>query len=177
MNAGYWDGGYELWPQAVPYGSTETYEQTVPWLAETCAVIEDWGAGPCWGRRWVPETVAYRPIDWSAVAVAKWGGQVADLAGYRSDADGILIRHVLEHNHAWAAILDNALASFRKRMCLVTFIPFSAASHMQAPDSPGLDWSFARADLTAPMGELLVTDYGVASDTAFGREHVFKLER
>jgi hypothetical protein len=34
------------------------------------------------------------------------------------------LRHVLEHSYDWQKILDNAVASFTKRLCIVLFTPF-----------------------------------------------------
>ena len=34
-------------------------------------------------------------------------------------------RHVLEHNYEWKLILENACKSFKQKMCLVLFTPFS----------------------------------------------------
>jgi hypothetical protein len=176
--APYWDGGYGQWPEALPYGSEETYAE-VGWLGEVCASIEDWGAGPAWARRFVPEGVDYLPVDFAANAIrAGWSEVLADLATYASTRpDGIFMRHVLEHNDSWAEILANAVGSFRKRMVLVTFIPLVAETFLAGPESPGRDWNFAREDLTGLMGGLLVSDYGVVSRTAYGGEHVFRLER
>jgi hypothetical protein len=177
----HWDGGYASWPQPVPYGSTETYAECVPWLAEVCASIEDWGAGTMWAANWVPEWVDYRPVDWSQVAADRWGPPgvtVADLAIYESTRpDGIFMRHVLEHNPAWPDILGNALRSFRKRMCLVVFTPLAEGYTRALAGGPDWSYSFTREDLTGPMGELLVEDHHVASQTAYGGEHVFRLER
>lgn len=177
--ASYWDGGYKQWPERLPYGSEETYAEALPWLLETCTSIEDWGAGPAWARRWIPDGVSYLPIDFAASAIRPgWSEVCADLAGYESTRpDGIFMRHVLEHNDHWSDILANAVASFRKRMVLVTFIPMVETTFAAAPDLPGRDWNFARADLVDLMGGLLADDHEVVTRTAFGSEHVFRLER
>ena len=178
--AAYWDSGYAQWQVPVPYGSEHTYHEAMCWLLETCRSIEDWGAGPAWARRWLPaEGVDYLPIDFAEHAIRPgWSHVQADLASYVSTRpDGILIRHVLEHNDGWAAILANALGSFRKRMALVTFTPLVPKTYAAAPDSPGRDWHFAVEDLTGPMGDMLVRHYGMTTKTTFGGENVFLLER
>jgi hypothetical protein len=180
VSADYWDGGYAQWPAPVPYGSEETYAECVGWLAQVCRSIEDWGAGPAWARRFVPEGVSYLPVDFSAQACRPgWSQVCADLATYRSTKpDGILMRHVLEHDPAWRAVLDNALDSFGKRMCVVVHTPLAEGATVALEGGPpGWSFSFAREDLTVMMGGLLVDDHHVVSQTAFGGEHVFMLER
>jgi hypothetical protein len=39
-------------------------------------------------------------------------------------SDGILLRHVLEHNPGWRRILSGAVESFTKKMVLVIYTPF-----------------------------------------------------
>jgi hypothetical protein len=179
--AAYWTWGYAqpAWAEAVPYGSEETYEIGMGWLVPACRSVEDWGAGPAWARRWVPEDVTYLAVDFAATAIRPGWSQVqADLASYVSAGpDGIFMRHVLEHNDAWAVILANAVASFTRRMCLVTFIPLAGETRCLAPQLPGRDWQFAREDLVALMAGTLREDFNVPSKTAFGSEHVFLLAR
>jgi len=175
----YWDSGYRLWPGRVPYGSEETYGQSLTWLLETCRSIEDWGAGPAWARNWIPEGVRYLPIDFAASAVRPgWSEVLADLATYESTRpDGIFMRHVLEHSDAWREILANALASFTRRMVLVTFIPLAEQSFAETPHLPGRDWHLGRAELLGMLGDLLTGEYDQPSRTTHGGEHVFRLER
>jgi len=65
----------------------------------------------------------YIGIDGSDTPFAS---RIADLRTYRSKAEGILIRHVLEHNYDWEAILAGAVESFQKKLCLILFTPFAA---------------------------------------------------
>lgn len=88
------------------------------------------------------------------------------------------MRHVLEHNPDWDIILDNALASFRKRFALVLFTPFSEETHPL--DDGGLhDLSFRREDITDrfPSGCSYSEEHISPSDTQYGEEHVFYLEK
>lgn len=88
------------------------------------------------------------------------------------------MRHVLEHNPDWDIILDNALASFRKRFALVLFTPFSEETHPL--DDGGLhDLSFRREDITDrfPFGCWYSEEHISPSDTQYGEEHVFYIER
>jgi hypothetical protein len=179
----YWTGGYAdlgAWGDPHPYGSEETYSAAAAWLFPACATVEDWGAGPAWFRRYCPPGTSYLPIDFAETAVRPGWSEVltADLATYESTRpDGILMRHVLEHNDSWAEILVNALSSFTRRMVLVTFIPLVPVTFCAGPGSPGRDWNFAREDLAGPMAELLAGDFEMTTRTAFGSEHVWLLER
>lgn len=118
-NVGKWDRWYNDAP-ARPYGSTLTYRLGYAFL-QGCSLIEDWGCG--FGYF---ETLC-RPrqclgLDGSQTAAA---GKIVDLVEYTSQVDGIFIRHVLEHDLRWEAILKNALTSFRQRMVLILFTPFA----------------------------------------------------
>lgn len=166
-------------PEAAPgqYGDDTTYRLAVEWLAETCDTIEDWGAGMAYARQFIPEGVTYTAVDWSPSA-GPWVDVVADAATYRSAPDGILLRHVLEHNDQWQAVLDNAVASFRRRLALVIFTPFSDETHRLTDQWP-IDWSFRKADLAERFGGLLVFDRHLDTERiVYGQgEHLFYLER
>ena len=79
----------------------------------------------------------------------------ADLATYTSTADGLFMRHVLEHDLRWRSLLRNALASFRRRMVLVLHTPFVRATeehHRARGRAEGTlqpEIRFCRADLCA----------------------------
>ena len=105
---------------------------------------------------------------------------VADLAAYTSEADGILLRHVLEHDLRWRQPLRNAIQSFRRRMVLVVSTPFVRATedHRKA-NGPGsgadvTEIRFCRADLVREFaGCSFRLEENIATDSPFGREHVF----
>ena len=175
-NVGKWDRLYRAVVDPEPYGLTPTYEMGVEWLAP-CDWIEDWGCGKGWVRTLVtPER--YRGIDGSQ---SPFADEIVDLAEYRSEAPGIFMRHVLEHDFRWPAILDNALASVTERMVLVLFTPFADETHnvmWGAPQVPNL--SFRREDLTERMDAAGMTYSEVSLKSpraAFNEETVFRLER
>ena len=107
--------------KARAYDDSETYRLGAEWLVGPCATVEDWGCGRGWARQFFP-SVSYVGVDGTASPHAD---VVADLREYRSQVDGIFMRHVLEHNVDWRLVLDNALASARLRMTLVFFTPFA----------------------------------------------------
>jgi N-terminal domain of galactosyltransferase len=170
-----WPGirGDEDAPRA--FGDDTTYARARDFLRDLD--VEDWGCGLGWFRRHA--TGAYRGVD--AVAT-RFADVITDLRRYRSRSPGLLVRHVLEHNDDWRPILRNALASFTRRMTLVIFTPPAPRTHVlrRVEHAPGLvlpEIAFARTDLAGELGPLLVGEEIIATDTQYGVEHVFYLER
>lgn len=132
-----------------------TYQAAAGWLSD-CHTIEDWGGGLGWFRRYLTlgQRELYRCVDGTA---SPFVHEVADLASYRANPkpDGILLRHVLEHNTRWLTVLDNLLGSYRKRAVVVVFTPFGDRTRDLGEDESGLDVpviSFAMEDVRAAMG-------------------------
>lgn len=98
------------------YGTEESYRLAAEFL-DTCDTVEDWGCGKAEAKPYFKHA-QYIGID----GTAGYADQVSDLRLRRSDVDGILIRHVLEHNLDWRTILENALDSFRRRLVLCFFL-------------------------------------------------------
>ncbi len=129
-NVGRWDAWYANDALSAPgaYADTPTYAMGAEWL-KGCPLVEDWGCGRGWMSQLI-EPGRYRGIDGSQ---SPWADEIVDLAEYRSEVPGIYMRHVLEHNWEWAAILDNAVASFTDRMVLVLFTPLVEDPKESAP--------------------------------------------
>lgn len=176
-NLGRWDrwySGLEFDPQ--PYGDTDTYKKGADWL-RSCDLIEDWGCGKGWFSKFVKRG-QYRGLDgsWSP-----WAEEIVDLVHYQSRVEGIYMRHVLEHDYQWHRILENALASFQKRMALVLFTPLSDATHEIAfAEDPGVpDISFSLDDLTFYFGahDVEYTYETLETATQYKTETIFYLEK
>jgi GT2 family glycosyltransferase len=171
---GRWDAWYEHAQEPAPYGDETTYRLGAAFL-EPCSLVEDWGCGLGWMARHVgPER--YRGVDGSSTRFATVH---ADLATYRSDADGIFIRHVLEHDDRYGRILANALQSFGCRLVLVIYTPLSDELR-----ELGIDRESGIRELALPRGEIASaldqfhwTFERVRSDTAYGCESVYYVER
>ncbi len=159
-----------------PYGCDTTYRRAADFLRPVGESIEDWGCGTGYLKTLLP----CRGVDgsWSLFC-----DEVVDLATYRSDADGICIRHVLEHNLDWRAILDNAVASFRKRMVLILYTPLiektdesrlvKTAAGVTVPEN-----LFSLEDITGRLGAVhFWTELNIPTNTLYGVEHVFYLEK
>ena len=126
-NIGKWAAWYQGSDEPWAYGDPTSYEIGAAWLAG-CTLIEDWGCGAGWLRTLLPPD-RYRGLDGTA---SPGCDAVVDLVTYRSHVPGVFMRHVLEHNHEWARILDNALASFTDRMVLILFTPGRAVTEVIA---------------------------------------------
>jgi glycosyltransferase involved in cell wall biosynthesis len=155
-----------------PYGDEVTYQKGMAFL-DGHGAIEDWGAGTGYARRFVTRS-AYRAVDGSpSLGIDR----VVDLRTYRSDADCIFMRHVLEHNPDWRAILENALHSFGRRMVLVVFTPFASETHEIATWRGIPDLALRKEDIVSAFEGLDWREEAVETSTEYLREHVFYLER
>jgi hypothetical protein len=175
VNLGKWDRWYQLLRltrREASYGDLTTYYMAASFLAD-CAAVEDWGCGAggfspfCRGE--------YIGVDGSETPFAS---RIADLTRYRSEVDGLLLRHVLEHNYNWPRIIEGAVASFRKKLCIVLFTPFSdttrelAHNRRRGVDAP--DLSLATEEIEAHFpGLTWVLFRDLATRTQYGVEHVY----
>lgn len=117
MQAGKWDALYKGATEQRRYGEHDvTYQVAANWLAGL--TVEDWGCGLGWFRKF--HQGPYTGVDGSH---SRFADKIAELTEYKSECEGILLRHVLEHNADWETVLSNALQSCTKRMAIVLFIP------------------------------------------------------
>jgi hypothetical protein len=177
-NVGKWDAWYggvdPASPHACQYGDTVTYLMAASFMMDV-GEVEDWGCGAGGFKRFYRGR--YIGLDGSKTPIAE---KIVDLCEYKSSVDGIVIRHVLEHNYDWAKILDNALGSFRKKLCLILFTPFAeetkeiAHNAIHGIDAP--DLSFSQADIDSRMqaaGVRFELYGGVPTPTGYECEHVY----
>lgn len=171
-----WNWAYVNLTAPQPYGDTITYRLGARWLGD-CEVVEDWGCGAGWFKEFCKNT--YIGIDGSDTPYLT---KKEDLVNYRSNADGIFMRHILEHNHEWRTILRNAIESFQKRMCLILFTPLVETTKIIAinpkyGDVP--DIAFAMDDLVQ-----IFEEYGlqhkyetISTQTQYRTETIIYLEK
>jgi hypothetical protein len=175
-NVGKWDGWYRGMVREQPeaYGDIETYKLGAKFL-ERCMSIEDWGCGKGFMRT-LCNPNAYIGIDGSHTPHAD---VIDDLVTRISSPHGIFIRHVLEHNYDWGAILDNAIASARQKLCIVLFTPLVEHTHEIAWNDIGVpDIAFRLEDITDPMLEKFhVKSTNLATATQYGEETIIYGER
>jgi hypothetical protein len=104
------------WKHNPRYGLELSYIRGMGWL-KPCSLVEDWGCALAYAKTY--RIGNYRGVD----GTAGKADVIADLSTYRSDAPGVFMRHILEHNYDWREILQNALDSFRERMVLILYRP------------------------------------------------------
>lgn len=135
--------------------------------------IEDWGCGTAFAKRFVHRS-DYVGVDGSA---SRYCDVTADLQDYRSETDCIFMRHVLEHNWGWRSILRNAVSSFRSRMTLIVFTPFGDSEHKLSEENGVPDFAFNKEELLSYFSGLSVTEETIRSETQYGEETLFYVER
>ena len=156
------------------YGSSDSYRIGAKFLKD-CKTVEDWGCGLGHFKRF--RKTGYIGLDGSKTPFAD---KIVDLAKCKRSCEGIFMRHVLEHNINWKKILENALESCSKKMCLIIFTRFSertkviADSVVQDINVP--DISFSKKELDG-----IITKYGtfsfteISTRTQYWYEAVYKI--
>jgi len=175
-NVGKWDTHYRGMKEPHAYGSLATYAAAAEWV-KGCNPIEDWGCGPGWLKTVLVDPSAYVGVDGSA---SPFADRIVDLTTYRSVCEGLILRHVLEHNYDWASILDNALASFTRRLCIILFTPLSDATYTlkTEPDYEGapvisfrLEDILERISCDVEQETVAGSAYGVETILRCARDH------
>ena len=152
------------------YGTPDTYQLAANWLAG-CPTVADWGGGTGHFRHYLPPTVRYTVVD----STQQYTRQVlADLRAYAAPSDGILLRHVLDHNEAWRTILENAMLACRHRIAVVTFTPPAHATRVVKMKSGWPILHFNVDEVRSVMGRWLFADIAVQTSHP---EHVYLMER
>jgi hypothetical protein len=167
----------DLWnyegQEPTAYDEETSYQLGMAHLDGQGTIIEDWGCGSTFAKKFVSQS-RYVGIDGSTSPHAD---VKTELQEYRSEADCIFMRHVLEHNWGWRQILENAISSFRKRMTLIIFTPFANSDEAIAFNGAVPDLSLSRSELTAFFAGLNVREETIVSATQYGTETIFYLEK
>jgi hypothetical protein len=162
---------YDMFQEPLPYTECDTtYEKAVAFL-DGGGVLEDWGCGLGYARKFV-KRAKYVGVDGSP---SRFNQVTADLRHYiSSDADFVLLRHVLEHNEEWPRVLDNALRSAKQKLAIVIFTPFVHRTHTIVMNVNGVpDISFAKSDITARLPAGAYTEETVPTRSQYGEETIF----
>jgi hypothetical protein len=173
---GKWDNWYNGIKQmgSFRYGNTKTYQLAADFLQGL--EVEDWGCGTGGFKRL--HSGKYIGLDGSQTPFVD---KLVDLRDYRSSVEGIMMRHILEHNYDWNKVLGNALASFQKRFCLIIFTPFQevtkeiAHNEKHGVDVP--DIGFNKEELDHYFLGLKWRMETIKTRTAYGIEHIYFIER
>lgn len=165
------------------FGDQITYHRAAQFLAD-CEQIEDWGCGFSWFSKIMTGHSDAHVQNLDGTKTDYTDRQV-NLCNYRSRAEGILLRHVLEHNHDWKQVLENALHSFQRKLVIVTYTPFTEETHNrgdhQFDDGTTVPViSFRLEDLQecfAKYPEISVSEERIQTNTEFRDERLFYLEK
>jgi hypothetical protein len=155
-----------------PYDDETTYKKGMAFI-DGHGIIEDWGCGTAYAKRFVTKSI-YIGIDGSK---STFTDRVADLREYTSNTDCIFMRHVLEHNYDWKKVLANAVSSFKKRMVLIIFTPFTNRTQQIASWSSIPDIAFRKHDLTRFFSQFEYTEESLNTDTQYRTEHIFYIKK
>lgn len=155
------------WKHNKRYGQELSYVAGMKWLAR-CSMVEDWGCALAYAKNYC--TTAYRGVDGTSGAAEI----IADLSSYKSDVEGIFMRHILEHNHDWRTILRNAIDSFSERMTLVLYRPLQDVERvvMEKP----LELDLPRFELVDEIS-IFLAGIEIVEDAAHGHETIFYLRK
>lgn len=183
-NTSKWDclyTGMDLRNTIHPYGDSETYKFGADFLKD-CETVEDWGTGGGGFKRYRANAIG---IDGSDTPYAD---VKADLKTYRSGVDGIFMRHILEHNYEWKAILKNALDSAGKKLVVVLFTPIKQGDTIEFTEdtkqnqAQGIDvpvLSLGRQELYQILLSYgcQVEEQGYATESHYGSETVLLITK
>lgn len=174
---GKWDKWYKdiIQMGSFRYGDTITYKLAADFMSDINE-IEDWGCGTGGFKRFYKGK--YTGVDGSANPFVD---KVADLREYRSKVDGIVMRHVLEHNYDWKLVLGNAIASFNKKLCIVMFTPFVPATqeiaHNKKHGVDVPDIAFGKEEVENFFKGLKWRMESHKTKTGYGIEHIYYIEK
>ena len=156
-SVGLWDRHYAMQTEPTPYGDSPTYKIAADWVAD-CKSIEEWGCGPAWLKQFC-NADAYIGVDGSN---SPFADIIEDIATRETSCEGLVIRHVLEHNYNWAEIIDNAVKSFTKKLCVVLFTQWQEETHVlftepEYGDVPTI--GFSKTDLVKHFPNKTIISY------------------
>lgn len=155
------------WKHNPRYGQERSYVRGMEWLTP-CNLVEDWGCALAYAKSY--RIGDYRGID----GTPGKADVIADLSIYRSEVEGIFMRHILEHNYDWRVILQNALASFTKRMTLILYRPMQDTEKVVLEKPVELDLPrFALVRTLAPF----LQSFEIIEGAKHGHETIFYLEK
>lgn len=116
---GAWNSLYSQSDTAARYGDAVSYQLGSIFLGD-CPSVQDWGSGQGYFRTIHSSPDRVTNVDGSE---SESVDTVVDLRSHRSSVDGIFMRHVLEHNLEWRAILNNATESASRKLFIAIYTP------------------------------------------------------
>lgn len=163
------------------YDDSTTAEISARFLLDM-SEVEDWGCGLGGFKNFLTEKQKYIGIDGSN---SPFADKIVDLENYFSNVDGIMMRGVLEHNHNWGKILENAVKSFRSKFALVLFTPFveetkiiSTYEDWHVKGVTMIDIAFKKEEIENYFVGLEYTlQEGIKTNTGYGIEHIYFVKK
>lgn len=168
-----WKPWYEQDDSQKPYGDTLTYSIGAEFLSGMN--IEDWGCGYGWYKS--VHSGGYIGVDGTKT---QWSDVVADLRLYKSNADGVWIRGVLEHNPEWAKILENVCSSAKQRLVIVVFTPNGDGEQIgytEALNVPDIALPYSAIDEALEKHNFSFVRHEYKTTSAYGIETVWLAEK
>lgn len=155
------------------YGQEIVYQKAAQFLGDT---VEDWGCGTGWAKRYFRN---YRGIDGSLSSFIPNPKDLIDLVYYTSQAENILLRQVLEHNYEWRKILENAVKSFQKKLCITIHTPIKEETQeIFLNDLNVPDIAFKREDILDYLKDFKVFEEFVpTAPFEYGEEWIIYVEK
>lgn len=151
----------------VQYGDESSYQAAANWLDWPGWTVEDWGCGCAYAKRFFHHA-KYIGIDGSQ-------NDYADICRVEldcrfSEPNGLLMRHVLDHNENWRAVLNRAANCCQNRMVLVFFIAWGQTTKIldwtsdpKYPDIPNIQ--FRREDIFEELSHYKVREINTTNDS------------
>jgi hypothetical protein len=172
-NVGAWDAHHGALDAPKAYGLS-SYSRIAE-LVANCEEVADWGCGGGALRAFLKPEQHYVGVDGSK---SPYATVRSDLVEYRSPSCAVVLRHVLEHNDRWLAVLNNAVASFTSQLVIVLFTPLVDETRVmfREPDYNDVPViAFCMSDLldaipSSPDLQYTVEREVPSPDTAFGSE-------
>lgn len=165
----------------------EPYKKAAAFL-DNGGLVEDWGCGTGWAKRYFSE---YRGLDGAPSSYVK-AADVVDLVHHVSNplVPNILCKHALEYNIEWLQIFDNIKRSFTRRFCLITSTPEAEVTHIDnyqpiryadgsVSDQAIPEFFFNRQDIRDqfPLDTYWITEETITTDHLYGSDWILYVER
>lgn len=137
----WWHGG-----PSTQFGLANSYMLAAAFL-DGLPVVEDWGCGAGWARRYFLRST-YVGVDGSK---SPHCDVVDDCRTRGTRPDGIMLRHVLEHNPQWVKLLTNALDKFKSRLIVISHLATKPTSILVQNEDAGFPSIWLGEDELLPL--------------------------
>lgn len=168
--------------------SLGSYQRAAAFLDRPDWTVEDWGCGKARFKSFV-KSAHYIGVDGSA-GYADILDDLRNPLPERPVCDGIMLRHVLDHNEQWTAVLHAALMHAVSRVCIVLFVPPHDGPEvdkvlLRSSESKWWDAGIPDVAINPAALELCIRNHGftftkeclLSPGTGYGVENIYYCER